>query len=166
MAMVHEDPDSDRRPVLDLPLAPPLFAREVSQQWRELLTLHLELIAAHVNGDVDRWRAIESVDNVTANQGRVTFSDREERRNARAFYLEGTEFEVYRDLRDPMVNRSPSTTSGRGSSSTSAPRRAGDWWATSRTGDRAKGMGLGYDPVVSGSPAAAGGEGADQEGGV
>jgi hypothetical protein len=47
--------------------------------------------------------AIESMDYVSANQGRVTFPEWDERRGARAAYLESTEFEVYRDVREPVI---------------------------------------------------------------
>jgi hypothetical protein len=80
-----------------------LSAQEAPPETRQLLELHSALIAAHLDGDVDRWMAIESMDYVSANGGRVTFPAWEDRRRARESYLESTEFEVYRDVQEPVV---------------------------------------------------------------
>jgi len=83
--------------------AMPLAAQELPSAARELLRLHGELLEAHLTGDVDRWMAIESEHYVSANGGRVTFPGLAVRRSGRADYLEGAEFEVYRDVREPIV---------------------------------------------------------------
>lgn len=82
----------------------PLAAQDVADDVLELRRLHNELLAAHRTGDVDRWMSVESPEYVSANGGRVTFPDASERRAQRAAYLARATFDVYRDLRDPIVH--------------------------------------------------------------
>jgi len=81
----------------------PLPAQDTSDDARELRRLHSELLEAHRTGDVDRWMAIEARDYVSASAGRITFPGISDRREQRAAYLAGATFDVYRDLREPLV---------------------------------------------------------------
>jgi len=90
-------------PLVIILCAGALDAQEPSTDARELRRLHEELLEAHRTADVDRWMAIEAPVHVSVNGGRVTHPEFEARRDRRALYLEGTTFEVYRDLREPLV---------------------------------------------------------------
>ena len=81
----------------------PLLAQDTSGDVRELLRLHAELLEAHRAGDVDRWMAVEAPAYVSINGGSVTFPELADRRTQRAAYLAAARFDVYRDLRDPLV---------------------------------------------------------------
>ena len=81
----------------------PLLAQDTSADVRSLRRLHNELLEAHRTGDVERWMSLESREYVSANGGRVTFPEFSDRRAQRAVYLAGATFEVYRDLREPLV---------------------------------------------------------------
>ena len=69
----------------------------------ELRKLHQQLIQAHIDGQVDRWMAIESDSFVSVNRGQVTFPGAADRRAQRAAYLRDASFSIYRDLREPLV---------------------------------------------------------------
>lgn len=90
-------------PLLALLWATPLPAQDATRDAAELRRLHQELLEAHRTGDVDRWMAVEAADYVSVNGGRITFPEASERRAGRAAYLASAEFEVYRDLREPLV---------------------------------------------------------------
>ena len=81
----------------------PLLAQDASGHGRELRRLHNELLEAHRTGDIDRWMSVEGPDFVSVNGGRVTFPELSDRRAQRADYLGIATFEVYRDLREPLV---------------------------------------------------------------
>jgi hypothetical protein len=87
----------------------PASAREAEA---ELLALHAALIEAHLEGDIDSWMAIEATAYVSVNGGRVSFPTVADRRSGRSAYLDSTTFEVYRDLRDPIVRVSEDGTLG------------------------------------------------------
>jgi hypothetical protein len=81
----------------------PLLAQDTSGHVGELRRLHNELLEAHRTGDVDRWMSIEAPEYVSANGGRVMFPELSDRRAQRADYLGSATFDVYRDLREPLV---------------------------------------------------------------
>lgn len=85
------------------PLTTPLAAQDTSAHIRELRRIHGELLAAHRTGDVQRWMAVESREYVSANGGRVTFPELADRGAQRARYLEHASFDLYRDVREPLV---------------------------------------------------------------
>ena len=90
-------------PLILLLWSTPLPAQDISGDVRELQRLHRELLEAHRTRDVDRWMAVEAPEYVSANGGRVTFPEFSERRVQRSAYLGNTTFDVYRDLREPLV---------------------------------------------------------------
>ena len=69
----------------------------------QLLHMHSELIRAHVEGRVDLWMSLEAQEYTSLNGGRITFPTMAAREEQRAAYLQGASFEVYRDLREPIV---------------------------------------------------------------
>jgi len=77
-----------------------------------LAALHASVLEAHRRGDVDAWMAQEADTVVSANRGAISFSSREERRTRRERYLSSTTFDVYRDLRPPVVMVSEDGTLG------------------------------------------------------
>lgn len=81
----------------------PALAQDTSDHVRELRRLHDELLEAHRTGDVDRWMSVEAPEYTSANGGRVTFPELSDRRAQRADYLGRATFDVYRDLREPLV---------------------------------------------------------------
>lgn len=83
-----------------------------SSDAEELRRIHDALLAAHREGDVEAWMALEASDYVSVNGGRVSFPTLAERRDRRAAYLEDAEFRVYRDLRKPTVKVSEDGTLG------------------------------------------------------
>lgn len=70
---------------------------------RALRQAHAAILQAHRDGQVEPWLALEADDYVSANRGTIELPSRAERRAARAPYLEGTRFEYYRDVREPIV---------------------------------------------------------------
>jgi len=84
-------------------LGPAALTAQEPSATQELIGLHRELLEAHRTGDVTRWMDIEAEDYVSANGGRITFPEFSARRSQRAAYLAGTTFEVYRDVREPVV---------------------------------------------------------------
>ncbi|MDH5643222.1 MAG: hypothetical protein OEY63_03395 [Gemmatimonadota bacterium] len=80
-----------------------LAGQHRSADEQALLDLHAEILRAHVEGRVDIWMTLESDSYVSVNRGRITFPEASIRREQRAAYLAATTFEVYRDLRDPIV---------------------------------------------------------------
>ncbi|GMV05695.1 MAG: hypothetical protein AMXMBFR53_19720 [Gemmatimonadota bacterium] len=81
----------------------PVLAQDTADHVRELRRLHNELLEAHRTGDVDRWMSVEANEFVSANGGRITFPGPADRRTQRAAYLGSATFEIYRDLREPIV---------------------------------------------------------------
>lgn len=98
--------------LLLIAMSAPLAAQTGPDPAAELLRLHGELLEAHRQGDLDRWMALESARYVSANGGRVTFPAVEDRREGRANYLERATFEIYRDVREPLVRVSEDGTLG------------------------------------------------------
>jgi hypothetical protein len=90
----------------------PLLAQDSPSHVRELLRLHNEVLEAHRTGDVNRWMSIEAPEYVSANGGRITFPELSDRRAQRSGYLERATFDVYRDLRDPVVRVSADASLG------------------------------------------------------
>ncbi len=84
-------------------VSPSVVAAQEASAAQELIGLHEELLDAHRTGDVTRWMAIEAEEFVSANGGRVTHPQFSARRSQRAAYLASTTFEVYRDVREPVV---------------------------------------------------------------
>ena len=93
-------------------VADPLLGQSVEGDTRELLRLHEELLAAHREGDIDRWMAVESANYVSANSGRITYPTVEARRSGRADYLDRATFEIYEDVTPPVVRVSADGTLG------------------------------------------------------
>ena len=77
-----------------------------------LEALHAGVLEAHRSGDVDAWMAQEAETVISANRGKISFSTQEERRARREGYLNTTTFDVYRDLRPPVVMVSEDGTLG------------------------------------------------------
>ena len=77
-----------------------------------LEALHASVLEAHRSGDIDAWMAQEADTVVSANRGVISFPSREERRSRRERYLNATTFDVYRDLRPPIVMVSEDGTLG------------------------------------------------------
>ena len=77
-----------------------------------LTALHTSVLEAHRRGDVDAWLAQEADTVVSANRGQISFSSADERRARREPYLNATTFDVYRDLRPPIVKVSDDGTLG------------------------------------------------------
>ena len=78
----------------------------------QLRTLHAQLIQAHIDGQVDRWMAIEADSFVSVNRGQITFPGFADRQERRAAYLSEASFSLYRDLREPLVRISDDGTLG------------------------------------------------------
>ena len=77
-----------------------------------LEALHASVLEVHRNGDVDAWMNQEAETVISANRGVISFPSREERRARREGYLSSTTFDVYRDLRPPVVMVSEDGTLG------------------------------------------------------
>ncbi len=77
-----------------------------------LEALHASVLEAHRSGDIDAWMDQEADNVVSANRGVISFSSQEERRARRESYLNATTFDVYRDLRPPIVMVSEDGTLG------------------------------------------------------
>ena len=77
-----------------------------------LEALHASVLEAHLSGDIDGWMAQEADTVVSANRGVISFSSKEERRSRREGYLSSTAFDVYDDLRPPVVMVSEDGTLG------------------------------------------------------
>jgi hypothetical protein len=73
----------------------------------ELLAIHEQVLEAHRTGDVDLWMGTEVDEFVSANAGSITFPTLAERRAMREPYLRSTTFDVYHDVREPVVEVSP-----------------------------------------------------------
>lgn len=70
---------------------------------REILSLHLADIQAHLDGDVDHLVQGQSPDFTSVHSGEVRLPTPAETRAALTRYLDSTTFTEYRDLRDPVV---------------------------------------------------------------
>lgn len=77
-----------------------------------LLAIHQTILAAHLEGTVEPWMATEADRIVSANNGVISFPEKEARAAGRAAYLARTRFTVYRDLREPIVTVSADGTLG------------------------------------------------------
>ena len=77
-----------------------------------LRTLHENVLEFHRQGNVDAWMAQEADIVVSANRGQISFTNADERRARREPYLNATTFDVYRDLREPVVKVSEDGTLG------------------------------------------------------
>ncbi len=77
-----------------------------------LEAMHASVLEAHRRGDIDAWMAHEADTVVSANRGVISFPTAEERRSRRERYLSATTFDVYRDLRPPIVMVSEDGTLG------------------------------------------------------
>lgn len=88
------------------------IAGQSTDDERELLRLHEELLAAHRAGDVERWMAVESATYVSVNNGRIAYPTEEVRRAGREDYLSRATFEAYDDLSPPVVRVSADGTLG------------------------------------------------------
>ena len=77
-----------------------------------LKALHENVLEFHRQGNVDAWMAQEADNVVSANRGTISFTSAEERRARREPYLSSTSFDVYRDLRPPVIRVSDDGTLG------------------------------------------------------
>ena len=77
-----------------------------------LEALHASVLEAHRSGDIEAWMVHEADTVVSANRGVISFPGREERRIGRERHLKTTAFDVYRDLRPPIVMISEDGTLG------------------------------------------------------
>lgn len=77
-----------------------------------LKSLHEAVLEAHRQGNVEAWMAQEADTVVSANRGEISFSSADERRTRRERYLSTMTFDVYRDLRPPIVKVSDDGTLG------------------------------------------------------
>lgn len=77
-----------------------------------LLAIHEAVLEAHLTGDVDAWMALEGEEYVSANGGAVTFPTVADREAVRGPYLASATFELYQDLRAPVVQISEDGTLG------------------------------------------------------
>ena len=66
---------------------------------QRLLDLHLQVLDAHLERDVDKLLASEAADSVVANRGTIHFPSLEDRRERLGGYLDATEFQTYREGR-------------------------------------------------------------------
>jgi hypothetical protein len=73
----------------------------------QLLSLHRDVIDAHLRGDPAGITGRESEDYVLAGRGEITFPSLESRRERFAGYLGATTFTEYRDMVEPVVQVSP-----------------------------------------------------------
>ena len=80
-----------------------LYAQDKAADESQLLHMHAEVIRAHLEGNVELWMSLESVEYVSVNGGEVTFPSVGGRREQRTAYLRGASFSIYRDLRNPIV---------------------------------------------------------------
>ncbi|MDJ0916878.1 MAG: hypothetical protein QNJ05_03875 [Woeseiaceae bacterium] len=77
-----------------------------------LKAMHENVLEFHRQGKLEAWLAQEADVVVSANRGQVSFSSADERRARREPYLSSTTFDVYRDLREPVVKVSDDGTLG------------------------------------------------------
>ncbi len=84
----------------------PADAPEIALDRQQLLTHHADLLRAHREHKVELWMSIEADSFISINNGRVTFPSIDERRDLRTHYFRDAEFEVYHDLREPIVTLS------------------------------------------------------------
>jgi hypothetical protein len=77
-----------------------------------LLRIHQTIISAHRANNVEAWMQLEAVDMTSINGGRVSFPTSAQRHAGRTEYLASSKFEVYRDLRPPIVRISRDGTLG------------------------------------------------------
>jgi len=69
----------------------------------ELLGIHAAVIKAHIDHDVESWMVLESDTTISVNAGLVTQLGRNDRKKARIEYLERATFDIYRDIKPPVV---------------------------------------------------------------
>ncbi len=77
-----------------------------------LKAMHENVLEFHRQGNLEAWLAEEADVVVSANRGQISFTSAEERRARREPYLSSTTFDVYRDLREPVVKVSDDGTLG------------------------------------------------------
>ncbi len=68
-----------------------------------LMAMHRQILEAHKNDDLDAWLALEAEEVIVGSRGELRSSRKSERAQQRREYLAQTEFTVYRDLREPIV---------------------------------------------------------------
>lgn len=78
----------------------------------QLLAIHARILDAHRTHDLGSWMGLESGNLVSINAGRVSFPTVEQRVTHRSAYLASSKFEIYRDLRPPVVQVSGDGTMG------------------------------------------------------
>jgi hypothetical protein len=74
--------------------------------------MHSDVIRAHVERDVDLWMSMSGELYTSVNSGTISFPTFHERREQRSAYLNSTTFDMYRDIREPIVRISQDGTLG------------------------------------------------------
>lgn len=70
---------------------------------RELLAMHKQVLDAHKQNNVELWNSLESDTITVASRGRLMEVSLNERLPGRRSYLRTTTFEIYEDLRPPII---------------------------------------------------------------
>ena len=76
---------------------------DLSAEKAALLAMHGQILEAHKNDDLDAWLALEAEEVIVGSRGEIRSARKSERAAQRREYLAQTEFTVYRDLREPIV---------------------------------------------------------------
>ncbi|GAM97314.1 hypothetical protein U91I_00939 [alpha proteobacterium U9-1i] len=92
-------------------LAVPTASCDKPTALQELRAMHAAVIARHLDDDVDAWMATEAETMIVGSRG-VLAESGPERATGRRAYLGATEFEVYRDMVEPIVRVSDDCTLG------------------------------------------------------
>ena len=69
----------------------------------KLLAMHRQILESHKSDDLDAWLALEAEEVIVGSRGEIRFTRKSERAAQRREYLAQTEFTVYRDLREPII---------------------------------------------------------------
>lgn len=70
---------------------------------RELLGMHRQILEAHKQNNVELWNSLESDTITVASRGRLMEVSLSDRIPGRRSYLRSTRFEIYKDLRPPII---------------------------------------------------------------
>lgn len=65
--------------------------------------MHRQILESHKTDDLDAWLALEADEIIVGSRGEIRSSRKAERAGQRREYLAQTEFSVYRDVREPIV---------------------------------------------------------------
>lgn len=76
---------------------------DLSAEKAALLAMHRQILEAHKSDDLEAWLALEAEEVIVGSRGEIRSTQKSERAAQRREYLAQTEFTVYRDLREPIV---------------------------------------------------------------